>query len=429
MKPSNCVFVRDTAGRELTPCRPAQARRMLRDGKAAVFRCYPFSIILKEAKPEAVTKPLTVKIDPGAKVTGLALVEPEGRVLFAAELEHRGHAIKEALTERRQYRRNRRGRKTRYREARFDNRAKPEGWLPPSLQHRVATTLTWVRRFGRLADVASLSVERVKFDMQRMQNAEISGVEYQQGELQGYTVREYLLEKFHRQCVYCGKTDVALEIEHVVAKANGGSNRVSNLTLSCRSCNQKKGSLPVEVFLKGRPEVLARLKRQLKAPLSAAAALNATRNALFRYLLDTGLSVETGSGAQTKFNRSRQNYPKAHWIDAACVGESGAAVTLDPNLKPLVIQAKGHGRRQRCRPDKFGFPRSPAPRQKSFAGFQTGDIVAASIPSGKFAGAHVGRVAIRHRPSFRLAADNGAVFDVHPKYLRIIQQADGYAYR
>lgn len=423
---NNVVFVLDTERRPLTPCRPAQARRMLRDGKAAVLRRFPFTLILKDARPDAEVKPLTVKIDPGAKVTGLALVDAS-RVLFAAELTHRGSAIKSALVERRMYRRNRRARKTRHRAPRFDNRVRNKGWLPPSLQHRVETTLTWVRRFNRFAPLDALSLERVKFDMHKMQNPEISGVSYQQGELAGYQVREYLLEKFNRTCVYCSAKDVPLEVEHVQPKALGGSDRVSNLTLVCRPCNTKKGALPIEVFLKRRPEVLARLKAQLKKPLAAAAAVNATRNAILDALVATGLPVETGDGAQTKFNRTRQGYGKAHWIDAACVGSSGAVIALDEAMKPLRIKACGHGVRQRCSPDAYGFPRKAAPRNKAFAGYQTGDLVKANVPSGKYAGTYTGRIAIRHRPSFRLSA-NGAVFDVHPKHLTKIQAADGYAY-
>lgn len=424
---NNVVFVLDIEKRPLTPCRPAQARRLLREGKAAVIRRFPFTLILKEARPDAIVKPLSVKIDPGAKTTGFALVDAS-RVLFAAELAHRGGAIKSALDERRVYRRNRRAHKTRHRAARFDNRVRGKHkWLPPSLQHRLDTTLTWVRRFARFAPVEQISVERVKFDMQKMQNSEISGVEYQQGTLAGYQVREYLLEKFNRQCVYCGAKNVPLEIEHVHPKALGGSDRVSNLTLACRPCNKKKDALPVEAFLKDQPAVLAKLKAQLKKPLSAAAAVNATRNAIFSALVATGLPVETGDGAQTKFNRTRQGYPKAHWIDAACVGDSGATITIDPDLRPLQIKACGHGVRQRCRPDTYGFPRKAAPRSKTFAGYQTGDLVQAVIPSGKYAGTYAGRIAIRHRPSFRLSA-GGKVFDVHPKHLKKIQGADGYAY-
>jgi len=96
-------------------------------------------------------------------------------------------------------------------------------------------------------------MELARFDMQRIQNPEISGVEYQQGELMGYEVREYLLEKRDRTCAYCGKTDIPLEIEHIVPKSKGGSNRVSNLTLACTECNMKKGNKPLEQFLSRKP--------------------------------------------------------------------------------------------------------------------------------------------------------------------------------
>lgn len=419
----NHVFVVDSAKRALSPCRAAQARRMLRDGRAAVLRRFPFTLILKAEKAEAVVPPLKLKLDPGSKTTGIAITNEDGRVVFAAELNHRGAAIKGALQDRAAYRRNRRCRKTRYRAARFDNRTRQEGWLPPSLQHRVDTTMTWVNRFGRYSAIEEIAVERVKFDMQLMRNPEIAGVEYQQGTLMGYTIREYLLEKWGRKCAYCNAESVPLQVEHIRARTNDGSNAVSNLALACQPCNTKKGKLPIEVFLKSRPDVLKRILAQARKPLKDAAAVNATRNALFSALLKTGLPVETGTGAQTKFNRSRLNYPKAHWIDAACVGESGEAVTLDPAVAPLQIKAMGHGRRQRCRPDAFGFPGKAAPNVKKFAGFQTGDMVKANIPSGKFAGAHQGRIAIRHRYSFRL---NG--FDVHPKCITCVQMADGYAY-
>lgn len=419
----NQVFVVDTEHRPLSLCHPARARALLREGRAAVLRRFPFTIILHEAMPDAVTQPLTVKIDPGSKTTGLALVNSEGRVLFAAELTHRGRAIQLGLQGRRALRCGRRSRNTRYRAARFLNRTRPGGWLPPSLQHRVDTTMTWVSRFGRLAPVEGIAVERVKFDMQLMRNPEISGVEYQQGTLAGYSVREYLLEKWGRRCSYCNAERVPLQVEHIHPKALGGSNAVSNLALACEPCNKRKGAQPVEAFLKKKPDVLKHILAQAMKPLSDAAAVNATRSALFAALRKTGKPVETGTGAQTKFNRTRLGYPKAHWIDAACAGESGGTVTLNPAMTPLLIKATGHGCRQRCRSDSFGFPRPAAPNVKKFAGFQTGDLVTASIPSGKFAGRHTGRIAIRHRPSFRL---NG--FDVHPKYLTRIQQADGYAY-
>lgn len=425
----NNVFVLDTNKQPLAMCHPARARALLKAGRAAVLRRYPFVIILKDAKPEAAAAALRIKLDPGSKTTGIVLVDDQqNRVAFAAELQHRGQQIKKALADRRMQRRNRRSRKTRYRAARFLNRRKPEGWLPPSLQHRVDTAMTWVRRLMRYAPVAELSVERVKFDMQLMQHPDISGVAYQQGELAGYELREYLLLKFNHRCAYCDEQHAPLTIDHVVARASGGSDRVSNLVIACYDCNQKKGKRPVAEFLARQPERLKRVLAQLKAPLKDAAAVNATRNALFEALLQTGLPVETGSGGRTKYNRVRLGYPKAHWIDAACVGASGERILLSQEHKPLRIKACGHGVRQRCRSDAYGFPRPAAPREKTFAGYQTGDLVRANIPAGKYAGRHSGRIAIRHRPSFRLSAENGAVFDVHPKYLTCVQRADGYAY-
>ncbi len=260
-----------------------------------------------------------------------------------------------------------------------------------------------------------------------MQNPEISGTEYQQGTLAGYELREYLLEKWNRKCAYCGKDNVPLQIEHILCKAKGGTDRVSNLTLSCRPCNEKKGDQDIREFLAKKPDTLKRILAQAKAPLKDAAAVNATRWALFERLKSSGLSIETGTGGRTKFNRSRQGYPKAHWIDAACVGVSGEQILLDPDLSALSIEAFGHGVRQRCRSDSFGFPRQAAPRQKTFAGFCTGDIVKANIPRGKYTGPYTGRIAIRFRPSFRMKAGN-ATFDVHLKNLTRIHRADGYAY-
>jgi RRXRR protein len=181
----------------------------LKEGKAAVFRRYPFTLILKVAYPEAKPRALRVKLDPGSKTSGVAVVTEEtGEVVFAAELEHRGSTIKAKLDARRAIRRSRRNRKTRYRQARFLNRPRPVGWLPPSLQSRIANVITWVKRLLRLAPIQAISQELVRFDIQAMQNPEISGVEYQQGTLAGYEVREYLLEKWQRQCAYCGKIAV-----------------------------------------------------------------------------------------------------------------------------------------------------------------------------------------------------------------------------
>jgi 5-methylcytosine-specific restriction endonuclease McrA len=420
------VFVLAQDKRPLSCTTSARARLLLSAGDAAVFRRYPFTIILKRPPSDGVIHPLRLKLDPGSKTTGIALNNEAGLVVFGAELQHRGQEIKNSLESRRALRRGRRNRKTRYRQARFLNRTKPEGWLAPSLEHRVFTTMTWVNKLRRLAPVESLSQELVRFDMQKIENPEIAGVEYQQGTLEGYEVREYLLEKWNRQCSYCDAKDIPLQIEHIHSRAKGGSNRISNLCLACESCNKKKNTDSIEKFLAKDPDRLKKILAQAKAPLKDAAAVNATRWALFEALKATGLPVEVGTGGRTKFNRTKQDLPKAHWIDAACVGTSGASVNIG-DVKPLLIRATGHGSRQMCQTDKFGFPKSHRTGIKKHFGFETGDIVRAVVPSGKNAGIYVGRVTVRNRPGFVVTTSAGRI-EVHAKYLSVIQRRDGYAY-
>jgi len=396
---SNLVFVIDSQKQPLSPTRPGMARKLLTSGKAAVFRRYPFTIILNE-EVIATPEPIALKIDPGSKTTGIALVQGE-KIIFGAELTHRGQAIKASLESRRSLRRGRRNRHTRYRQARFLNRTRPKGWLAPSLTHRVETTLTWVKRLIRLAPIGSIVQELVRFDLQQLENPEISGVEYQQGELIGYEVREYLLNKWDRKCAYCGVENVPLQVEHIHPKAKGGTNRISNLCLACEKCNIKKGSQDIEQFLSKKPDILKRILSQAKRTLKDAAAVNSTRWALFNRLKETGLPASTGSGGLTKFNRTRLNLPKTHWIDAACVGQITSLRLL--TNQPLLIKATGHGTRQMCRTDKFGFPSRYVPRFKFVKGFKTGDIVKAIVTSGKRIGTYIGRIAVRNSGSFNIS--------------------------
>jgi 5-methylcytosine-specific restriction endonuclease McrA len=412
---SNLVFVLDTNKNVLDPCHPARARELLRKGKAAVFRRYPFTIILKREVPDAQPKECQVKIDPGSKTTGIAVVQ-EDRVIWGAELEHRGGLIKKKLESRRASRRLRRNR-MRYRQPRFLNRTKPKGWIAPSLQHRVQTTTTWVNRLSKFCNVGELVQELVRFDMQKMQNPEVSGVEYQQGELAGYEVREYLLEKWGRKCAYCGVENVPLQIEHIHPKSKGGSNRVSNLTLACQKCNQKKGNRPVEEFLKKKPDVLKRIQARAKAPLMDAAAVNSTRWALFHALSATGLTVTVGSGGQTKYNRKQLGWGKAHWLDAAAVGHVSALRLLTE--QPLKIAAKGQGGRQKAALNKYGYP-IRYNSLKPVHGWRSGDI---AVFEGKSY-----RITPRQTGSFALSVPGEKPISKNKKHLKRVHRADGYAY-
>jgi hypothetical protein len=186
------VFVIDTNQKPVDPVHPGRARILLSEGKAAVFKSFPFIIILKIEIKKPEVQPLRIKLDPGSRTTGIAITnDATGEVVFAAELSHRGQKIKAALDDRRAIRRSRRNRKTRYRKAKWSNRTRKSGWLPPSLLSRIANVLTWVNRLARYCPISAISMELVRFDMQLMEDAEVSGVQYQQGILAGYEVREY----------------------------------------------------------------------------------------------------------------------------------------------------------------------------------------------------------------------------------------------
>lgn len=286
------VFVIDSRKQPLHPVHPGRARTLLSTGKAAVFKRYPFTLIMKDTIT-AEPIPLRLKIDPGSKTTGLAIVnDATGEVVFGAELRHRGEAIKVKLDDRRAVRRKRRQRHTRYRQPRFNNRRKPKGWLPPSLESRIANIATWVRRLQKLCPIVEMSQEVVKFDTHLMTNPEVEGRGYQQGTLAGYETREYLLEKWHHRCAYCGKGDAPLQVEHIHPRSHGGTNRLSNLTLACEQCNQAKGALDIKVFLAKKPDVLQRLLAQANVPLKDASAVNATRWALYERLKTCGDMVK-----------------------------------------------------------------------------------------------------------------------------------------
>ena len=425
------VFVLDKDHKPLMPCGPARARKLLKAGRARVHKLHPFTIrIVDRAAANSIVQPVIVKVDPGSKETGITVAREDERkvhhALFFIGLEHRGTAIREALTAKRQLRRGRRSRNLRYRAPRFLNRRKPEGWLPPSLRHRVETTMSWVNRLCRLSPVKGIAQELVKFDTQLMQNPNISGVEYQQGELAGYELKEYLLEKFNRKCVYCGKSGVPLNIEHIVPKARGGSNRVSNLAIACVDCNQRKKSKPIEEFLKGKPELLSRIRRQLKTSLRDAAAVNATRWALFRALKATGLPVETGSGALTKFNRHTFKVSKEHWLDALCIGRING-VEFNPAMKVLNVSCTGRGQYKRTRTDKFGFPICYFMHKKRPHGVGTGDIVQMTVRKGKHPGIWTGRAFPSNDGSVVLIFQ-GFRIKGRAKNCSILSLNDGYAY-
>jgi 5-methylcytosine-specific restriction endonuclease McrA len=244
------------------------------------------------------------------------------------------------MEQRRNYRRRRRSKNLRYRKKRFLNRKnKEQGWLSPSIQHRVDQVVNFAKKIQKLAPVTGLALELVRKGTQAMDNPDTQGAEYQQGTLAGYEGSEYLLEKWGRRCAYCGAENVPLQVEHIVPRIKGGSNRVSNLTLACAKCNQKKDSQDLTEFLKNKPEQIRKIQAQAKAPLKGAAAVNSSRWALWNALKEFGLPLRTGSYGQAKYNRSQFNIPKTHALDAACVGPlSGVADWTKPILTIISLR-------------------------------------------------------------------------------------------
>ncbi len=429
------VFVLDRHHSPLMPCTPARARGLLRQGRAVVHRHTPFVIRLRDRTAADSEVPgVEIGIDPGSRHTGLALFrtaeEKNGTTrhgLFALELAHRGGQIRDRLTARAALRRGRRSRNTRHRAPRFLNRTRPTGWLAPSLRHRVDTTTSWTTRLARWAPVSAVHVERTAFDTHAISAGRpLHAVEYQQGTLQGAEVREYLLAQWNPTCAYCGATGLPLNIDHIHPRSRGGSDRLSNLTLACIPCNEGKSNRPVEDFLAQRPELLARMLGPAKAPLRDAAAMNATRHALAGALEGEHRDVRSSSGGRTKWNRRRTAMPKSHTLDALCVGVMAAVLRYPSTV--LAVTATGRGTYRRTSPDRYGFPRLTRPRGKRQHGYATGDLVQATVPTGRKQGVHRGRVAVRATGSFNIRTPAGLVQGIHHRHVRLLQRADGYAY-
>ncbi|MFC8347731.1 RNA-guided endonuclease IscB [Streptomyces sp. NPDC057280] len=431
-------------GQPLMPCHPARARELLGKGRAVVARQVPFAIRCKDrTRAESAVDGVQLRIDPGSKGTGFALTDEKKetgskgtavtirRGLISVELQHRGDQIHDGMQRRAGYRHRRRSANCRYRKPRSDNRTRPTGWMPPSVRHRVDTTFSLANRLCRYAPVTEIHVELVSFDTHSMSAGRpLRGAEFAQGTLAGTTARDYLRARWNNACAYCDATDVPLNIEHLRPRSRGGTNRITNLVLACTPCNSAKGSSPIEVFLAHRPERLARVLRQLKPPLRDAAAMNTTRWLLTEALNDLGIPTHTSTGQATKGIRTAMGLAKTHTLDALSVGqldhEAGEVIVRYPE-KVLVAKATGRGSYARTTPDRSGFPRLRRTRAKQHFGYITGDLVRATVPTGKRAGSWTGRISVRARGQHSLQTPTGRL-NVSHRNLALLQRGDGYGY-
>lgn len=320
------TYVLNNAGQPLMPTlRVGKVRRLLRDHKVKIVKRCPFTIQLLHDTGDIV-QDISLGVDAGSKTIGVSATT-ENRELYAGEVELRSD-ISKNLTAKRQFRSGRRSRKVRYRKARFNNRirSKHKGWLAPSVEAKIDAHIRVINDICSILPISSITIEVAMFDTQKMQNPEISGVEYQQGTLAGYTIREYLAEKFGHKCCYCRISQgngIKFEVEHLTPKVRGGSNRIINLGWSCHDCNEKKGDLTCEEF--GHPEVRDKAESGMK---------HAAHMSIMRWKLYERLKVLYGDklhltyGSTTSYKRHEAGLDKTHAIDARCM--SG-----NPNAEPL----------------------------------------------------------------------------------------------
>ena len=371
-----CVL--DQHGKPLMPTtRLGKVYRLLKTQKAHIVSYEPFTIQLDYEPDTHIIQPMTLGVDSGAIHSGYSVAN-EQREFYSSEVIARDN-ISYRISDRRMYRQNRRYRKTRYRKPRFNNRKnKKKGWLPPSLEQKVAVQLNEIDHLHRHFPIETIIVEVAEFNIQKIKNPDISGKDYQQGTLQGYNIRNYLLEKHGRKCFYCDKEVSNFEVEHMIPKAKGGSNRIDNLTLSCHSCNQKKGTLTAEEFIKQTlpAEKVAKKLKQLskeKRLFKYMAHMNATRWTLYDAINDKYPNVKMTYGYITKYNRIQAGLPKAHHIDAKCITGFAQVPSFDTTV--VKMKMRRHNRQLHRATFSKGHVRKAASLPTVMFGFRLYDIV------------------------------------------------------
>lgn len=301
------VFVINQRKQPLMPTTPRKARILLREGKAHVWLRTPFTIQLLYASGETV-QPVSLGIDAGTKQIGFSATT-EKDVLIEGTMQLRTDMV-DLLADRRQFRRARRERKTRYREARFRNRTRPAGWLAPSIANRAQLHRKVIDHIHRLLPVSQLTMEVAQFDIQKIKNPEIAGTEYQQGEQSGFwNVREYVFFRDGHQCQYCkGKLkDPVLNVHHIESRKTGG-NAPDNLITLCETCHDNIHREGLEhVFQRKRPS------------FRDASAMTVMRWLIFSQVKEMYPVARMTYGYQTKQTRISQGLKKSHTTDARCI--------------------------------------------------------------------------------------------------------------
>lgn len=297
------------------PCKEAKARRLLKLNKAKIKYQEPFTIqLLFECKN--ITQDITLGVDAGSKMIGLSATT-KTHELYSAEVELRNDIV-DKLSTRRQNRRTKRNR-LRYRQPRFSNRKKDKGWLAPSIQHKIDTHINMVDKIHKILPITKIIVETASFNIQKINNPSISGLEYQQGEqLNFWNVREYVLFRDNHKCQHCkGKSkDSVLQVHHIQSRKIGG-NAPNNLITLCQTCHKAHHNGSID------------LKVKRGKSFTDATFMGIMRWTFYNQLKSKYNDVNMTYGYITKNTRIENNLPKEHRVDALCITGNPTVKRLD----------------------------------------------------------------------------------------------------
>ena len=314
------VYVLNKDGQPLMPTkRCGKVRRLLKQNEAKVIKRCPFTIQLLYDTTN-FTQSITLGVDAGSKHIGLSATT-EDKELYSSDVTLRTDIV-DLLSSRREFRSSRRNRKTRYRKPRFNNRVstKKKGWVSPSINQKIDTHLTVINNVCKILPIAKIIVEVASFDIQKIKNPDIKGIEYQQGEqLDFWNVREYVLSRDSYTCQCCkGKSkDKILNVHHIESRKTGGD-APNNLITLCETCHTG--------YHKGSVSFPKTIKRGMS--FKDAAFMGIMRWYLYNELKERYNDVSLTYGYITKNTRIKSKLPKEHYIDARCI--SG-----NPLAKPL----------------------------------------------------------------------------------------------
>ncbi len=352
------VYVLNKHGKPLMPCKPRKARILLKQGKAKVIKRTPFTIQLLYGS-SGYKQPVNLGVDAGSKTIGLSATTDK-KVLFEAEVELRNDIVK-LLSDRRELRRSRRTRKTRYRKPRFNNRKKPKGWLAPSIRNKINIHLKIIAKTYEILPITKLTIEAAQFDIQKIKNPDIQGKEYQQGDQLGFwNTREYVLWRDNHKCQgKKGCKNKILNVHHIESRKTGGD-APSNLISLCKECHNNYHA--------------GKLKLNLKRGESFrdAAFMGIMRWTVYNRLKELYPNVKLTYGYITKNTRISRGLEKSHRTDARCI--SGNPLAESSDTWYYFKQVRGQNRQlHKANPKKGIRKANKAPRYVH--GFQLFDKV------------------------------------------------------